>query len=147
MVRVLSAFILAVVATYVVATIVVSQANIGSVIAHGMPVSVAMRAQAALHDVLHMYDLYLPLITVGLLLALVAARLAERYVLELPQLLYPLAGFVALMTIHVALKGAFDVWAVAPARTPAGLLGQALAGAFGGCVFYLASRRLQRAAA
>ncbi len=136
MIRTASGFFLAVLVTYSSAVICVSQWNIASVMQLGLPVSTGARFAAAFHDLANMLGIYLPVISIGLLVAFGVAWLLIKYLFKQPVILYPLAGFVALLTVHIALKLVFDVSAVAPTRHFAGLLSQALAGGLGGYVFY-----------
>ena len=136
MIRTASGFFLAVLVTYISAVIFVSQWNIASVVQLGLPVGMSVRFAAAFHDLANMLGIYLPVIGIGLLIAFVVAWLLVKCLPKLPHILYPLAGFVALLTVHITLKLVFDVSAVAPTRHIAGLLSQAVAGGLGGYVFY-----------
>ena len=73
MIKTTYSFVGAVLAAYILGAIFVSQGNIASVIALGFEVSGGQRIDAALHDILHMTDIYLPLVTVSLLLGLPVA--------------------------------------------------------------------------
>ncbi len=146
MARAIGAFFVAVVVTYIVAVNFVSQWNIASVEQLGLAVGVGDRLRAAAHDVSHMYDIYLPLIIIGLFLGLLVAWLLVRYIVAQPLVLYPLAGFVALLSIHIALRIVFEVSALAPTRELSGLLSQGLAGAVGGYAFYRITQRGDNAA-
>ena len=73
MIKTTYSFVGAVLAAYILGAIFVSQGNIASVIALGFEVSSGQRIDAALHDILHMTDIYLPLVTVSLLLGLPVA--------------------------------------------------------------------------
>ena len=75
---------------------------------------------------------------------LVTAMLVRR----LPgwrRLLFPLAGAVAMVALHLTLKAAFDITPIAAARSGTGLLLQALAGAVGGYVLTLTKPGTPRA--
>ena len=66
MIKTIYSFAGAVLATYVLGAIFVSQGNIASVVALGFEVSGGQRLDAALHDIVNMTDIYLPLVSVSL---------------------------------------------------------------------------------
>jgi heme A synthase len=105
------------------------------VIALGFEVSSGQRIDAALHDILHMTDIYLPLVTVSLLLGLPVAFAVIRKKPHLRTLGYVLAGFVALIAMPVIMKLVLGLSGIAPTRTIVGLLAQGLAGGAGGYLF------------
>ena len=140
MTRKAPAYLCAVAAAYLTGTLLVSQFNIARITELGFDVTLAERVQNAVHDLTNMYDLFLPLVAVALLIAfLVTAKLVLRRI-DRPALLYPLAGFVAMLALHGILYLVFGMSPVAPTRTLAGLLGQGLAGALGGYVFFRLTR-------
>ena len=104
MIKTTYSFVGAVLAAYILGAIFVSQGNIASVIALGFEVSGGQRIDAALHDILHMTDIYLPLVTVSLLLGLPVAFAVIRKKPHLRTLGYVLAGFVALIAMPVIMK-------------------------------------------
>lgn len=136
MIRTLTGFLIAVVATYLVGTITISQVNIASITALGIDVQFSHRIDAMIHDVTHMYSIYLPLVIVTNLIAFSVAALIIRYVPNLRMVGYVLAGFVGLIAFHVIMKATLDVSGIAATRSIVGLLGQGLAGAVGGYLFH-----------
>ena len=135
MIKTTYSFVGAVLAAYILGAIFVSQGNIASVIALGFEVSSGQRIDAALHDILHMTDIYLPLVTVSLLLGLPVAFAVIRKKPHLRTLGYVLAGFVALIAMPVIMKLVLGLSGIAPTRTIDGLLAQGLAGGAGGYLF------------
>ena len=135
MIKTTYSFVGAVLAAYILGAIFVSQGNIASVIALGFEVSSGQRIDAALHDILHMTDIYLPLVTVSLLLGLPVAFTVIRKKPHLRTLGYVLAGFVALIAMPVIMKLVLGLSGIAPTRTIVGLLAQGLAGGAGGYLF------------
>jgi hypothetical protein len=135
MIKTTYSFVGAVLAAYILGAIFVSQGNIASVIALGFEVSGGQRIDAALHDILHMTDIYLPLVTVSLLLGLPVAFAVIRKKPHLRTLGYVLAGFVALIALPVIMKLVLGLSGIAPTRTIVGLLAQGLAGGAGGYLF------------
>lgn len=140
MLRVVAAFVAAVVVAYALAAFAQTQHVMNRLGDMGMTVTGQDRLAATLHDFVGMAPLYLPMIAIGFAIAFgVAAgiiRLAPRW----RGLGYPLAGGVAVLAIHVILNQLLDITPVAGARTAMGLTAQVLAGAIGGWAF----GRLQR---
>ena len=135
MIKTIYSFAGAVLATYVLGAIFVSQGNIASVVALGFEVSGGQRLDAALHDIVNMTDIYLPLVSVSLLLGLPVAFAVIRKKPHLRMLGYVLAGFVAMIAMPVIMKMVLGLSGVAPTRTHVGLLAQGLAGGVGGYLF------------
>lgn len=135
--KIIGGYIIAVLATYLVGAALISQANLANVAAMGATVDWATRMDAMLHDALHMYEIYLPLVAVSFLIAFTVAALVVRQLPSLRLVGYVLAGFVGLVAIHLLMKAVLGLTGVAPTRTLAGLFGQGCAGAVGGYVFHL----------
>ncbi len=135
MLRVLRAFFSAVILAYVVAVFNGTQGVLNNIAAMGMPVSMADRMGAVLHDLIGMAASYLPLITLALLIAFLATGLLIRWFGWPRSPLYALGGFVAIIALHLIMDAALGLVGIAAARTLTGLLLQALAGALGGWLF------------
>lgn len=135
MIKTIYSFAGAVLAAYVLGAIFVSQGNIASVMALGFEVSGGQRLDAALHDIVNMTDIYLPLVSVSLLLGLPVAFAVIRKKPHLRMLGYVLAGFVAMIAMPVIMKMVLGLSGIAPTRTHVGLLAQGLAGGVGGYLF------------
>lgn len=129
-------FFAAVIAAYVLGAIFISQGNIASIIAMDFDVSVAQRFEAALHDVMHMTNIYLPVIAVSYFVSMPVARLIIKYVPQQRAILYVLAGAVGLVAIHLIMKMVLGLTGIAATRTFVGLLAQAIAGGVGGYLFH-----------
>jgi len=138
-VRNVGSFIAAVIAAYILGAIFISQGNIASIVAMDFDISVAQRFDAALHDVAHMTNIYLPVIAVSYLIAMPVASLIIKYAPRQRMILYVLAGAVGLVTIHLTMKLLLGISGIAPTRTVVGLLAQAVAGGVGGYLFHLIS--------
>lgn len=106
----------------------------------GMPVTFGDVVSAVLFDWLGLLGAYLPLVALSLLIALpVAAQLHRR--LGLPRTAtYVLAGFVALVALHLIMEATLGLIGFAAVRSTFGLLLQGLAGAMGGWCFVLFCR-------
>ncbi len=137
MLRVVGAYIVAVLATYLLGAIFVSQGNLSSIVDLGLSVELSDRFGAMFHDVTTMTDIYLPLIAIALLIALPVAAGVIRFVPNLRLTGYVLGGFVGLIAIHVILKAVLGLSGIAATRTLVGLLAQGVAGAVGGYLFHL----------
>jgi len=144
MIRVLKAFFPTVLLTYVVASILVTQSNLGNLQMLGMEVGLADRAGATFHDIIGMSSSYLLLILVAFILALPVAAGLARVLPGQRALLYALAGFTAIVALHVIMKTLLGVSGIAATRTLAGLMGQGIAGAIGGFCFHRLSRVRQQ---
>ncbi len=136
MVKKVVGFVVGVLVTYLVAVPLVSQFNILSITQLGYPVSIGDRVNTALHDIVGMVQIYLPVIVIGLLIAWLFTGLLLTRLIPRSAFLYCLAGFTGLVAIHIILYMVFGVNGVAATRNVFGLLSQGLAGAVGGWVFY-----------
>ena len=143
--RIISSYLLAVLVTYILGAAFVSQGNIAAVTSMGFEISMAKRFEAMMHDITSMYDIYLILIAIALLIALPVAEFIIRRFPELRMVGYLSVGFVAMVAIHVILKAVLGLSGIAPTRELAGLLAQGIAGALGGFVFHYVNSSLFRA--
>ena len=138
-IRIIGSFFAAVLASYVMGAIFISQGNIARIIAMDFDVTLAQRFDAAIHDVTHMTDIYLPVIAVSFLIAMPVASLIIKYVPNLRMIGYVLAGAAGLVAIHLIMKMVLGFSGIAPTRTFVGLLAQAIAGGLGGYLYHLLS--------
>ena len=143
MIKTTGSFVLAVIAAYLLGAIFVNQGNIAAVVELGFNVSIGQRFEAAVHDMLNMIDIYLPLVAISLLLGFPVAHAIVRKRPHLRSIGYTMAGFVALVAIHVTIKTVVGISGVAPTRTLLGLLCQGIAGGVGGYLFYRLNSNLQ----
>ena len=143
--RIISSYLLAVLVTYILGAAFVSQGNIAAVTSMGFEISMEQRFEAMMHDITSMYDIYLILIAIALLIALPVAEFIIHRFPELRMVGYLSAGFVAMVAIHVILKAVLGLSGIAPTRELFGLLAQGIAGALGGFVFHYVNSSLFRA--
>ncbi len=136
MVRIAGSYLAAVISTYILAAIFISQGNIANVVAMGFEVTGAQRLDAVVHDLAHLSGIYLPVIAASMLISLSVAAMLIKYVPHLRLIGYTLAGITGLIAIHVIIKMALGLSGIAPTRTLVGLLAQGLAGGVGGYLFY-----------
>ncbi|MDZ4731604.1 MAG: hypothetical protein SH820_16870 [Xanthomonadales bacterium] len=130
-----AAWALAVLLTYSLATLFATLSVISHLLDMGIPLSLGERLRMSVKDQLGMTGLFLALIAVGMLIAMLVAGWLGRHHPQRRTILFVLAGAVAVLSIHLALNWSFDITLVAVARSPLGLLSQALAGAAGGYLF------------
>ncbi|MEM9624500.1 MAG: hypothetical protein AAF993_22860 [Pseudomonadota bacterium] len=135
--KVVGAFLAAVLATYILAVLFYTQLNLANLVEMGLAVSMGDRLQAAFHDLLGMAVIYLPVIALALLLGFLIARVVLIWVPQLRALGYVVAGFVGIFAIDFLLGAtvASGTHGLAVTRTAIGLLSQCIAGAAGGYVF------------
>jgi hypothetical protein len=133
--RVARAYLLAVLASYLVASVAATQTVLQRVEAMGLPVSLAMRLRTTAQDLFGLAGSYLPLIAIALALAFPVAAGLARLAPRQRQWLFLLAGGVALLALHAIMKAVLGVSGIAATREWPGLLLQGLAGVFGGLCF------------
>ncbi|MEX0941552.1 MAG: hypothetical protein WD002_03315 [Pseudomonadales bacterium] len=134
--RVAVGYAAAVAVTYLLGTLFISQGNLSAVTAMGFEISLSDRLGAIIHDASHMYDIYLPLVAIALLIAFSVAALVIKFLPDLRLFGYCLAGFVGLIALHVILKAVLGLTGIAPTREVSGLLWQGIAGLAGGLMFH-----------
>lgn len=136
MIRVLKAFFPAVIAAYVIGCLLATQVVLGNLADMGVDISLTTRLQASLHDLLGM-SAYLLLILVAFVIAMpVAAGLVRIHLVPGTRVFwFTLAGFAALVALHLIMRQVLGLYPVAAAREPLGLLLQGLAGAVGGFLY------------
>ena len=140
MIRVLKAFFPAVIAAYIIGCLLATQVVLGNLADMGVDISLATRLQASFHDLLGM-TAYLLLILVAFVIAMpVAAGLVRIHLVPGTRVFwFTLAGFVALVALHLIMRQVLGVYPVAAARDLGGLLLQGLAGAVGGFLYSIIS--------
>jgi hypothetical protein len=134
------AFMLAVAVTSALGAALHTQFVVASVTGLGHPVAFGDRLVWTAHDVASMFPTFAPIIAFAFLLAFPVAALVSRRLPNLRTIGYVLAGALALFCALLVMKQLLDISGVAGARTTAGLLAQAAAGAVGGWVFAMVSR-------
>lgn len=138
----LFAYVVAVLTTYIIAVIFVSQFNIAEIVTLGQPVSFYERLSTTLHDLGSMVSLYLVLIALALAIAWLFVGLVLARWVSPTLFLYALAGFAGMVALHQILYLVFGMNPVAATRSVLGLLSQGAAGVVGGWLFYCFGFRL-----
>lgn len=152
MIRIISGWVAAVLATYIFSTgssqavILIQTAtepvtfsvNPSIVSTVGLPLSMAV---ASIGDaILHMHQL-LPVIAIGLGIGFLVAAVLKKILVPLASIAYPAAGAVAMLTPLLLMKNVFGVFPILGAQTSTGLVLQIVAGIFGGLIFSHIIRR------
>jgi len=127
---------LAALVAFTLASIGITSGNALTIVRLGHPVAFDQWLYAIASDWLGMLGSYLFLIAIGLAIGLGFTSLCLCRFLKASAFLYALAGFVAILTIHLMMQQLLGMTPVAPVRFWYGLLSQALAGAMGGYVYY-----------
>ena len=134
-------FLIALVVLNVVGVIISTQFNIGHLLRLGVEVPFSLRLSTTLHDIVSMQPLFGAIFGVGLLVAMIVATLIANWVKILPDMVYGLAGFAAVLVTLMALKAAFQITAIGAAREWDGFLSLCLVGALSGYVYSIAMTR------
>ncbi len=135
MLRILIAFLAAVVAAYLLAAAMSTQVILHQVADLGLPVSLRVRLDATFEDLLAMAQTYLPMVAGSLIVAIPVSALVLKFV-PLPRTLgYLIGGAAALWALHMILFAVFGIHALPATRSVAGMATQVLAGALGGYVY------------
>ena len=147
MFRSIGAYLLALIAAYVVGAAAATQAVMAALTGMGVEITLADRLGATLHDQVGMFATYAPLIGVALAIGLAVAALISRGLPGWRRVGYVLGGFVAVITMHLIMRQVLDLTPVAAARSAGGLLLQGSAGAVAGYVFWFVGngRRMDEA--
>ena len=98
----------------------------------GVGVQVSTLTRMIGQDWLGMWAIFLPVIAIGMAIALPIAGWLSRRKPDLRSGWFALGGATALFVVHLALELSFDIVPVAGARSALGLGSQALAGGIGG---------------
>ena len=135
MLRILVAFLLAVVATYLLAAAFSTQVILYQVADLGLPISLGVRLDTTLEDLLGMMPMYLPFVAASLFIAMPVSALALKFV-PIPRTLgFLIGGAAALWALHMILFAVIGIHALPATRFNVGMATQALAGALGGYVY------------
>lgn len=137
---IVKAFFSAVLFTYVLASVLSTQIVLGSLQGMGVDVSGMIRLSTTFHDLLGLTSSYLLLIFVAFIVGLPVAAGLTKLMPSHRLALFVLAGFVAIVALHLIMKAVLGLSGIAATRTMAGLLSQGVAGAAGGYLYCRLSR-------
>lgn len=122
---------------YGLASLLATHVILAEVSAMGLPVTLDDRFRASAHDLLGLASSYLPLMLVAYAITLPVAAWLGRWWPAWRVVLFPLAGAIAILLLHLIMKAALGLNGIAAVRELPGLLLQMLAGWIGGYLFYL----------
>ena len=131
--RIVMAVVVGILVAFVVGSMIGTQMVLRSVEDMGLAVSWSMRLSSSWNDIVGLSASLLPLMAIALAPAwLLLAWLDRRSVLNINAGIFAMCGALCVGLLHPILNMAFGVDVFAPARSLAGLLCQAAAGALGG---------------
>ncbi len=135
MIRVVSAWLLAVVVATVLGSVIQTQFNLSAVQSLGAPVPVGVRLATTGHDILGFGPFYGLVVAVALLIGFLVAGWLARRLPSWRTALFLLAGACAIATPILLMNALLPVTPIAATRELSGLLALALAGAVGGWLY------------
>jgi hypothetical protein len=133
--RWLLAFVLAVLITTVLGSIIQTQFNIASITALGAPAGFDLRLEVTAFDLLSFAPTYAIVAAFALLIALLVAAWPASAFPAIKLFWYGLAGFLAIYTALTIMNSMLPVTVIGAARTPAGMVSLSMAGALGGWLY------------
>ena len=134
MVRFVFGFVVGVLVAYLIGAAISTQFVLAEVVAMGLPVGWPVRWNATVTDLIGLAGAYLPLIAVACLIGFLVCAVLLRWFGH-RVFMYALAGFCAVIAMHLIMNAVLGMAAFAAVRSTTGLLAQGLAGALGGWVF------------
>jgi hypothetical protein len=144
MLRILGAFLAAVLTAYLVGAPLATQVMLGELRAMGLSVTLTDHLDAMGRDLLGLTPGYLPLLALALALGLPPAVAVGHRFPRWRFLLYPLAGALAVLSLHLIWEAVLGWHFLAAVRLWYGLLFQAVAGWMGGYAFLMFTGQAKR---
>lgn len=136
------AWVFATIVTTILAVTISAQRVMGSLADLGAQISLSDRLTTTLYDLTHFATLYGVFVLVALLIAFLAGTYVYKKAGFGRWIVYSVAGGMAMLVMLMLMQQAFfGVPIVAGARDWFGLVLQMVAGAIGGLIFHLASKR------
>lgn len=133
--RVMFGWVIAVVMTVVLGSIIQTQFNLAAIAGLGVEISLMTRLGTIWHDVVNFTPAYAILVTLAFAVAWPVAALLQRWLPGHRNLLFVLAGFSAIGVLIVVMNRALPVTGIAATRDAAATLLLAAAGAFAGWLY------------
>lgn len=128
-------FFVAVMASYLFASIAHTQFVLAGLINIGVNISISDRLSMTMSDIIGLAPGYGAVIFVALAVGFLLINAISKWVFPLPNFRYAIAGFAAMAVALLAMYPLLNVTLIAGAREPAGFFTQCVAGFFGGLVF------------
>lgn len=133
--RVIFGWVIAVVMTVVLGSIIQTQFNLAAIAGLGVEISLMTRLGTTWHDVVHFTPAYAILVTLAFAVAWPVAALLQRWLPGHRSLLFIIAGFAAIVVLIVVMNRALPVTGIAATREGVATLMLAAAGAFAGWLY------------
>jgi hypothetical protein len=130
----LLAWLMAVISTSVLGSVVQSQLNLARIVALGGPVTIDARLSTTWHDLVHFAPAFAALVATGFLIAFPVVALIVRKAPRARVFWHALAGATAIATALLLMQYLLGLQPVAAARDAFGLAALAVCGAIGGWV-------------
>lgn len=108
-----------------------TQYNLSRIAALGEPMPLSLRLSTMLQDLVHFAPIYAIIVAAGFLIAFAVAGLLSGVFKPYRPLLYPAAGFTAIMSALLIMSAMLPVTAISAARSGFGILFLAVFGALG----------------
>lgn len=128
-------FFIAVFCTFLLASLFHTQFVLHELVSLGIVIEFDTRISASIDDFVGLIPLYGSIVTIAMLFGLSATKLLHKLSDKASLWLYPIAGFVAMLTVLLAMQPIMDITFLAGARSVFGTICQGIAGMFGGFVF------------
>jgi hypothetical protein len=135
--RLTSHFLLAVLGTFILASLAHSQFVLAELSAVDIEITLASRISMSLDDLQGLFPIFAGAIAFSLLLSFCVVALIRKFLSAAPQWLYPVAGATAMLVMLLAMHPILDITLIAGARSTLGIMFQGLAGLIGGYLFML----------
>lgn len=138
--RKLVAWVVAVVVSAALGSIIQTQFNLAMIQQLGAPIPFGIRLETTLHDLLNFAPTYALLVAAGFLVALPVSGLLTRAWSSGRAVLHALAGGAAVAAALLVMNALLPATVIGAARFPSGIAALSLAGALGGLLFALWTR-------
>ncbi|TDF39643.1 hypothetical protein EYS14_09050 [Alteromonadaceae bacterium M269] len=134
MLQLVGRFLTAVLVTYVLASLFHTYFVLNGLEDVGTEITLSTRVTTSISDIFGLFA-YAGIIAAGLLIGFSVMGLIRKFYKLLPRWVYPLAGLLTMICIHLAMFPIFEVTLIAGARSTLGFAAQCVAGIIGGWVF------------
>ena len=101
----------------------------------GLPVSLSMRIQTTLQDILGMAPLFSAIFGLGLLISLIVGHVIARYLPRLKTPVFVTSTFTAIVVTLLAMEVSFGITAIAATRDSQGFIALCLVGGLSGYLY------------
>ena len=134
-IKAIAAYLLAVVATTLLGSILATQFVLAELATMQVEVPLTLRLETTVHDVIGMSPTYAPIVAGALLVAFLVAALLTYFVPLPRRRWYLVGGFVGIIAALLLVKAVLGGTPISGAKDSLGLIAQGIAGLFGGWIF------------